>query len=110
MTKATEYRVIGTRPIRHDGMDKVTGRAIYGADIQLAALLHGRILRSPHAHAKIRRIDTSAALALPGVEAVITSNDLIGTDPRLSSRMHDRRLVMLVYMQDASDYRLESED
>jgi xanthine dehydrogenase molybdenum-binding subunit len=69
----TTYRVIGTRPVRHDGVDKVTGRAVYGADLQIAGLLHGRILRSPHAHARIRRIDTSKAEALPGVEAVITS-------------------------------------
>jgi CO/xanthine dehydrogenase Mo-binding subunit len=70
------YQVIGTRPIRHDGMDKVTGRAIYGADVQMAGLLHGRILRSPHAHARIRKIDTGKALALPGVCAVATSADL----------------------------------
>jgi CO/xanthine dehydrogenase Mo-binding subunit len=73
MTKTSEYRVIGTRPIRHDGMDKVTGRAVYGADIQLAGLLHGRVLRSPIAHGRIVRIDPSKALALPGVEAVVTS-------------------------------------
>jgi len=70
------YKVIGTRPIRHDGVDKVTGRALYGADIQMAGLLHGRILRSPLAHARIRKIDASKALALPGVEAVVTSADL----------------------------------
>jgi CO/xanthine dehydrogenase Mo-binding subunit len=68
--------VIGTRPIRHDGLDKVTGRAAYGADLQLPGLLHGRVLRSPHAHALIRKIDASAALAVPGVEAVVTSADL----------------------------------
>jgi xanthine dehydrogenase molybdopterin-binding subunit B len=55
----TDYKVIGTRPIRHDGVDKVTGRAVYGADVQMAGLLHGRILRSPHAHARIKSIDTS---------------------------------------------------
>src|SRR5947209_19235193 len=71
----TNYKVIGTRPIRHDGTDKVTGRALYGADLHLAGLLHGRILRSPHAHARIRRIDASQALALPGVEAVVTAAD-----------------------------------
>jgi xanthine dehydrogenase molybdenum-binding subunit len=70
------FRVIGTRPIRHDGLDKVTGRAAYGADLQLPGLLHGRVLRSPHAHARIRGIDPRAALALPGVEAVVTSADL----------------------------------
>jgi len=69
------YQVIGTRPVRHDGLDKVTGRALYGADFQAAGLLHGRLLRSPHAHAKIKKIDVSKALALPGVEAVITSAD-----------------------------------
>jgi xanthine dehydrogenase molybdenum-binding subunit len=69
------YQVIGTRPIRHDGVDKVTGRALYGADVQMAGLLHGRILRSPHAHARIRGIDASRALALPGVEAVVTGAD-----------------------------------
>jgi xanthine dehydrogenase molybdenum-binding subunit len=69
------FQVIGTRPIRHDGIDKVTGRALYGADFQATGLLHGRILRSPHAHAKIVKIDVSKALGLPGVEAVITSAD-----------------------------------
>ncbi|MCI0560182.1 MAG: molybdopterin-dependent oxidoreductase, partial [Nitrososphaera sp.] len=72
----TKYKVIGTRPIRHDGTDKVTGRAIYGADVQMAGLLHGKVLRNPHAHARIRSIDASKALALPGVKAVITAEDL----------------------------------
>ena len=58
-----QYSVIGTRPIRHDGVDKVTGRALYGADIQLNGLLHGCILRSPHAHARILKIDASRARA-----------------------------------------------
>jgi CO/xanthine dehydrogenase Mo-binding subunit len=72
----TAYKVIGTRPIRHDGTDKVTGRALYGADLTLAGLLHGRILRSPHAHANIRKIDVTKALAVPGVEAVVTAADM----------------------------------
>jgi xanthine dehydrogenase molybdenum-binding subunit len=71
-----EYKVIGTRPIRHDGADKVTGRAIYGNDLQLAGMLHGKIVRSPHAHARINRIDTSAAEKVPGVMAVVTAADL----------------------------------
>ena len=71
-----EYKVVGTRPIRHDGLDKVTGRAQYGADIQLPGLLHGKVLRSPHAHARIKSIDLTRALALPGVKAVATSQDL----------------------------------
>ena len=73
--KPRTYRVVGTRPIRHDGLEKVTGAAKYGADIQLAGMLHGKILRSPHAHAYIRSIDTSKAEALPGVAAVTTSLD-----------------------------------
>ena len=70
-----EFKVAGTRPIRHDGADKVTGRAHYGADIILPGLLHGKILRSPHAHARIKSIDTSRAEAAPGVHAVVTSAD-----------------------------------
>ncbi len=70
------YKVIGTRPVRHDGADKVTGRALYGADIRLPDMLYGKVLRSPHAHARIRSIDTSEAEALPGVKAVVTAADL----------------------------------
>jgi xanthine dehydrogenase molybdenum-binding subunit len=80
----SQYKVIGTRPIRHDGVDKVTGRAIYGADVQMAGLLHGRILRSPHAHAKIRNIDVSAAARLPGVEAVVTAADMPNPGDRIA--------------------------
>ena len=71
-----KYNVVGTRPIRLDGADKVTGRALYGADFTAAGLLHGAILRSPHAHARIKRIDTSRAEALEGVRAVVTAIDL----------------------------------
>src|SRR5512138_3527528 len=70
------YQVIGTRPARHDGTDKVTGRALYGADIRLPGMLYGAVLRSPHGHARILSIDTSQAEKLPGVRAVITSADL----------------------------------
>ena len=72
----TEYKVVGTRPIRHDGTDKVTGRAKYGADFDMSGLLQGKVLRSPHAHARIQSIDTSKAEAYPGVKAVITVKDL----------------------------------
>ena len=76
-TKGTgQYKVVGTRPIRHDGLDKVTGRARYGADINMPGLLHGKILRSPYAHARILSIDASKAEALPGVSAVVTGEDL----------------------------------
>ena len=71
-----EFKVVGTRPVRHDGYDKVTGRALYGADMQLPGLLFGKVLRSPHAHARILSIDTSRAEAHPDVNAVVTSRDL----------------------------------
>ena len=80
-----EYKVLGTQPIRHDALEKVTGQARYGADIRLPGLLHGKILRSPHAHARIKSIDASSALALPGVKAVVTAEDL----PQLSGRAVD---------------------
>ena len=80
----TDYKVIGTRPVRHDGEDKVTGRALYGADIQLAGMLHGRILRSPIPHGRIKSIDTSAARNLSGVEAVVTSADMAEPGDRIA--------------------------
>ena len=70
-----EFNVVGTRPIRHDGYDKVTGKALYGADMNLPGMLHGQVLRSPHAHANILSLDTSKAEAHPGVLAVVTSAD-----------------------------------
>jgi xanthine dehydrogenase molybdenum-binding subunit len=78
-----QYTVVGTRPIRHDGVDKVTGRAQYGADLQMAGLLYGHVLRSPHAHARIKRIDTSKAEKFPGVKAVVTAADFPETPERL---------------------------
>ncbi len=71
-----EFKVVGTRPPRPDGVDKVTGRARYGADAFAPGQLVGLVLRSPHAHAKIKKIDTSKAEKLKGVKAVITSADL----------------------------------
>jgi xanthine dehydrogenase molybdenum-binding subunit len=73
---APNFRVIGTRPIRHDGADKVTGRAKYGADYALPGMLHGKILRSQHAHARIMKINTAEALNVPGVFAIVTGADL----------------------------------
>ena len=79
-----DFKVVGTRPIRHDGADKVTGKARYGADISLPGMLYGKVLRSPHAHARIKSIDTSRAKALPGVLAVITGEELIQPSGRAS--------------------------
>ncbi len=70
-----KLKIVGTSPIKHDGIDKVTGRAKFGADLFLPGMLVGKILRSPHAHAIIRSIDTSAAECLPGVKAVVTRAD-----------------------------------
>ena len=70
-----DYKWVGTRTIRPDGHDKVTGRAKFGSDFTLSGMIHGRVLRSPHAHAVIKSIDTSAAEALAGVKAVLTSRD-----------------------------------
>jgi CO/xanthine dehydrogenase Mo-binding subunit len=70
-----ELKIVGTRPVRPDGVDKVTGRAAYGADVTLPGALIGRILRSPHAHARIKSINVDAARALDGVKAVVTSED-----------------------------------
>ena len=81
-----DYQVVGTRPVRHDGPDKVMGRARYAADIHLPGMLHAKMLRSPHAHARIRSIDASKALALPGVEAVVTAADLPDISPDLSEQ------------------------
>ncbi len=75
------FDVVGTRPVRHDGADKVTGRALYGADFSTAGLLHGKVLRSPHAHARIKSIDTSKAEAHPGVRAIVTGKDLAPAEP-----------------------------
>lgn len=78
------FKVVGTRPPRPDGIDKVTGRALYGADVAAPGMLVGRILRSPHAHAEIVAIDTSAAVALEGVKAVVTGTDFAPqADPTL---------------------------
>jgi CO/xanthine dehydrogenase Mo-binding subunit len=83
MTTRHTFDYIGTRPIRHDGFDKVTGRAAFGADFSLPGMLHGAVLRSPHAHARIVSIDTSPAESMPGVKAVVTGKDI----PRSSKKV-----------------------
>ena len=85
MSAVTDYKVIGTRPLRHDGVDKVTGRALYGADYTAAGLVNGFVLRSPHAHARIVGIDVSKAAKFPGVLAIVTAADL----PESGDRMVD---------------------
>src|SRR5262245_31065830 len=70
-----KFRQVGTRPVRHDGLDKVTGRAQFGADFSAPGMLWGKVLRSPHAHAKILGIDVTAALAIDGVKAIVTGSE-----------------------------------
>ena len=76
-----EFNHIGTRPVRPDGVDKVTGRANFGADVQVNGMIYGRVVRSPHAHAKIKKINIDKALKLKGVKAVITGDDFPALDP-----------------------------
>ena len=89
----SEFRWIGKRTPRPDGPDKVMGRATFGADFQLPNMLYGRVLRSPHAHARIVSIDTSKAKALPGVKAVMTGADLVDIplDKPMMAGPHDLR-------------------
>jgi len=103
-----DLKVVGTRPIRPDGADKVTGRAAYGADYNMPGQLVGKVLRSPHAHARIVAIDTRKARAIPGVKAVITGADL----PEVASALHQggeaasnmRDLAMNVMARDKALY------
>ena len=74
------YKWVGTRPIRHDGYDKVVGKARFAADLNLPGQLHAAYLRSPHGHAKILSIDTSKAEAMPGVKAIVTGDDFPALD------------------------------
>src|ERR1700744_6371203 len=77
MNVVTNNKWIGQRTIRPDGVDKVTGRAAFAADTNMPGMIWGKVLRSPHPHARIRSIDTSKAEALPGVKAVVTSRDIV---------------------------------
>jgi CO/xanthine dehydrogenase Mo-binding subunit len=101
-------KVVGTRPIRPDGADKVTGRAQFGADLTMPGQLVGKILRSPHAHARIVSIDAKKARALPGVKAVVTGADF----PNLADEFHEggeaasnlRDLAMNIMARDKALY------
>jgi CO/xanthine dehydrogenase Mo-binding subunit len=73
-----EYSVVGKRVNRVDALAKVTGKALYSADISLPGMLYGKVLWSPYAHARIRRLDVAKAQALEGVMAVITAADVPG--------------------------------
>ncbi len=78
MAEAVEYKQIGSRPVRPDGVDKVTGRARFGADLVLPNMIYGKVLRSPHAHARIKSVDVSGALKIEGVMAAVSGADFPG--------------------------------
>jgi 4-hydroxybenzoyl-CoA reductase subunit alpha len=88
-----KLRVVGRSVPRSDAPAKVTGRAAYTEDLQLPGMLHGRILASPHAHARVVRIDTSAAEALPGVKAVITGKDVSDVKYGISPARYDEHVL-----------------
>jgi len=89
----TDFKVVGTRPRRPDGIDKVTGKALYGADATAPGMLVGRILRSPHAHARILRLDTSRAERLSGVKAIVTHADFADPGDDFTRDIRDNLLA-----------------
>jgi CO/xanthine dehydrogenase Mo-binding subunit len=107
-TKEQKYNVVGTRPIRQDGFDKVMGKARFGADITLPGMVHGKVLRSPHAHAVIKSIDTSKAEAHPDVLAIALSSDLAVVGEEMAE-LGEETYTALKYVKDkmlASDKAL----
>ena len=91
-TRTAEQGLIGTSPPRLDAWEKVTGRVLYAGDMTMPGMLHARILWSAHAHALIRSIDTTAARALPGVHAVLTHEDVPGSN-RYGVAVLDQRVL-----------------
>ncbi|NIS33429.1 MAG: xanthine dehydrogenase family protein molybdopterin-binding subunit [Actinobacteria bacterium] len=90
---APSYQYVGTRPIRHDGLEKVTGKARFAADLDLTGQLRGAMVRSPYAHARIVSIDTSEAEAMPGVKAVVTGADFPAID--INDPIHDEAVNVI---------------
>src|SRR6516164_7898879 len=88
MKTSRDVRGIDVAVPRFDAPEKVTGRTQYVPDVQIPNLLHARLLRSPHAHARIKRIDVSRARALPGVRAVLTAADVPELKPGAKTRAH----------------------
>ncbi len=95
-SNGASYRWVGTRPVRHDGIDKVAGKARFAADLVLPGMLYGHILRSPHPHARIVSIDTSKAASMPGVKAVVTGADF----PEAPAKGATRGLMCTVMARD----------
>jgi len=103
----TDTAVIGQRVPRLDALDKVTGRAKYTSDLKLSGMLYGTFLRSPHAHAIIKRIDTSKAEAVPGVKAVLTQAKLAGKVAKLVDEAHGTTMDFLAFADTKVKYQGE---
>ena len=95
VTRTRPFRVVGHSVRRLDAIDKVTGRARYVTDLAQPGMLYAALLRSPHAHARIRSIDVAAARAVPGVHAVVTSADLTWCDPYFGPAFRDRPILSI---------------
>ena len=111
-TAPAELRVVGRRLPRHDAWDKAQGRTLYAADWQMPGMLHGAVLRSPYPSARIARLDTSRASALPGVAAVLTARDVprntLWTDvPGQTSAVGPLRARLQVLAEDTVRYQGE---
>src|SRR3979490_3322543 len=91
--QANRFAVVGTSLPGGDSRAKLTGEASFTGDLELPDMLHGKILRSPHAHARIRAIDVAAALSIPGVVAVVTGTDLDGLDPTYGMFIRDQPVL-----------------
>jgi CO/xanthine dehydrogenase Mo-binding subunit len=93
MSKKQTYSIAGTSAHRVDGVEKVTGKAIYTSDIQLPGMAHARILRSPIAHAKLVKVDASRAKELPGVIATLTRDDIQRFNYKYGATYKDQSIV-----------------
>ena len=91
----TALKIVGRPLARADGVEKVTGRARFVSDLVIPGMLEARILRSPLPHARIRHIDTSGALATPGVVAVLIGAELGGMDPFYGPAYKDQPLLAI---------------
>ena len=103
----TDTVVVGQRVKRIDALDKVTGRAKYTSDMKLPGMLYGAFLRSPHAHARIKRVDTSKALAVPGVKAVITQESLAGRVAKIVDEAHGTSMDFKAFADEKVKYQGE---
>src|SRR5215475_2271779 len=93
MTMKQSYKIAGTSAHRVDGVEKVTGRAIYTSDVQLPGMAHARILRSPVAHAKLVKVDALQAREMPGVIATLTRDDIQGFNYKYGATYKDQSIV-----------------